>query len=347
MKDAIMDATTARAESEASLAPAMLQLMGGAQVTQAISVMARLDIAGMLREGPLFPDEISRRCDANLSALLRLLRALATIDLVREDASGRFSATALGDLLRDDHPQSLRAPAIGVGDRFTWDAWGDLYGSITTGECAFERVNGMSSFAWMASRPELFQVFHDTMTTFSRNDLPAILETYDFTSSRLIVDVAGGQGALLRGILSRYPDAHGILFELPNVIGDPRQIEGTPESDRCIYVGGDMFESVPFGGDTYLFKLILHDWDDARCLQLLRNCRAAIVPGGRILVIDLILQPPGVPDLGKWADLHMMVMCGGKERTREEFAALFSEAGFELVAVHVAGATAIIEGRPV
>ncbi|MGN6484532.1 MAG: methyltransferase [Thermomicrobiales bacterium] len=342
-----MDVTSARADSEVSLAPTMLRLLGGAQITQAISVMARLDIAGMLREGPLFPDEIAGRCDANPSTLLRLLRALATIDLVREDASGRFSATALGVLLRDDHSQSLRAAAIGVGDRFTWDAWGDLYGSVTTGECAFERVNGMSSFAWMASRPELFQVFHDTMTAFSRNDLPAILETYDFGSSRLIVDVAGGQGELLRGILHRYPDAHGILYELPNVIADPRQMAGTPEADRCVYVGGDMFESVPAGGDTYLFKLILHDWDDAHCVQLLRNCRAAIAPGGRILVIDLVLQPPGVPDPGTWADLHMMVMCGGKERTRDEFAALFSEAGFELVAVHAAGATAIVEGRPV
>lgn len=182
------------------------------------------------------------------------------------------------------------------------------------------------------------------MTMLSHQSLAPVLNAYDFSASTRIVDVAGGHGALLRGILQRYPEATGVLFDLPDVVDAADDIAGTPEAERCTFVGGDMFVQVPDGGDTYLFKLILHDWDDADCVRILRNVRRAIVPGGRIIAIDFVVQPPNLPDPAKWADLHMLVMRGGKERTREEFAALYAEAGFALTEVYPAGGLSIVEG---
>ncbi|MGB3328134.1 MAG: methyltransferase [Thermomicrobiales bacterium] len=327
--------------------PTLLHLIGGAQITQGIHVMARLDVAGSLGDGPLDSEAIARRCGADATALQRLLRALASVGLLDMLPGGAFALTPMGRLLQIDHPQSIHAIADGAGDPFTWDAWGDLLGAMTTGECAFERVHAMSSFAYMQTRPVLRTRFFDTMEAICRLDLDPILDAYDFHRSSVIVDVAGGDGFLLRSILQRYPECRGILYDLPHIVAEAGGIAGTPQASRCTLVGGDMFTAVPSGGDTYLLKLILHDWNDADCVRILRNCREGITPDGRLLVIDLVLQPAGIPDLRTWNDLHMLVMCGGQERTEDEFANLFAQAGFALTEVSPAGGTHIVEGRPV
>lgn len=321
-------------------------MMGGYQVTQAIHVMARLRIADILRDGSLSPKLIAERSGADPATLPRLLRALEGIGLFTIDADGRYATTPLGDLLRTDHPQSVWAAAELIGDPLRWDTWEDLFGAVTTGQSSFDRVHGMPLFAYLASHPDLAGRFDAVMTMSTRHSLAPILAACDLGTSRLIVDVGGGQGALMQAILQRYPEAQGILFDMPR-IEEAREIAGTPEADRCTFTSGDMFASIPAGGDTYLFRRILHDWNDDACLQILRNCRQAIASDGRLLVIDAI-----VPDVSgyapeKWNDLHMLMMCGGKERTRQEFDMLFAEAGFALTSVNPAGGISIIEGRPI
>lgn len=319
--------------------------MGGYQVTQAIHVMARLRIADILRDEPLPPDAIAERCDADAGTLRRLLRALESIGLFRVDDGGRYATTPLGDLLRTDHPQSAWAAAELIGDPLRWDTWAALEGTVTTGVSAFERVHGMPLFAYLSSHPDLSRRFDEVMTMSTRQSLSRILDACDLSASRLIVDVGGGQGALLQAVLSRYPDARGILFELPYV-REAREIAGTPAADRCTVVSGDMFDSIPAGGDTYLFRRVLHDWNDDDCLRILRNCRQAIEDGGRLLAIDAIVPEGGGYAPEKWNDLHMLMMCDGKERTREEFADLYARAGFRLVDIHPAGPVSIVEGAP-
>ncbi|MGC4191291.1 MAG: methyltransferase [Thermomicrobiales bacterium] len=329
-----------------TLLPTILRLMGGYQVTQAVHVMARLRIADILRDGPLPVEAIAERCDADPDTLRRLLRALAGIDVLHLDDEGRYAITPLGALLRTDHPQSVWAAAELIGDPLRWDTWEDLYRTIRTGESAFERVHGMPLFAYLAEHPDLSARFDDVMTMSTRLSMPGVLDACDFSASRCIVDVGGGQGEFLREVLRRYPEARGIVFDLPH-LREAREIAGTPEADRVTVVSGDMFESVPAGGDAYTLRRVLHDWPDDACRRLLRNCRQAIAPDGSLLVVDMVVPEDGSNAPMNWNDLHLLMMCGGKERTRDEFATLFAETGFRLVDVHPAGSVSVIEGVPV
>lgn len=324
----------------------MMDLIWGYRVTQALSVAARLGIADLLASGPMTADELAAACEGNPGTLVRLLRALTTIDVVHEDDDGRFAITPLGSLLGEHHPQSLRALALMQGAPHLRAAWGELHAAIVSGETAFERVHGMPLFDYLAAHPETGALFNRAMTALSRSDVGAVLAAVDLGDAHRVVDVGGGQGYLLRGVLERYPEARGILFDLPHVVAGARELRGTTEADRCEFVGGDMFDAVPAGGDVYLLKLILHDWDDAACLRLLRNVRSAIVSAGRLLVIDQVLRPSNVPDRGKWMDLQMLVMAGGRERTEEELRELFAQAGFTLTRVVPSGRTFVVEGVP-
>ncbi|MGB3328133.1 MAG: methyltransferase [Thermomicrobiales bacterium] len=324
----------------------LTRMMNGYQVTQGIHVMARLKIADLLHDGPRSPEAIADRCGADPETLRRLLRALESVGLVRIDADGEVAITELGDLLRTDHSQSAWPMAELVGDPLRWDAWEDLYGAVTTGTSSFTRVHGAPLFPYLAAHPDLARRFDDVMTMSSRHSLGPILDACDLGTSRLIVDVGGGQGALLRAVLARYPQANGILYDLPQV-GESREMVGTPEAGRFTFMGGDMFTAIPAGADTYLFRRVLHDWDDDACLTILRNCRRAIAPGGRLLACEAIVPEGSGYAPEKWNDLHMLMMCGGKERTCDEFADLFAAAGFALVSVSPAGSVAVIEGTPV
>ena len=183
------------------------------------------------------------------------------------------------------------------------------------------------------------------MTSVSRGDLADVLAGYDFTGFGTIVDVGGGEGGLLRGILDRYPAAAGVLFDLPAVIADaPKSAAGM--AGRCQAVGGDMFASVPARGDAYLLKSILHDWGDADAVRMLRSCRRVIAGHGKLLVIEYLVGPPNQPDFARWMDLNMLVLLTGHERTEAEYRDLYTAAGFRLTRIIPTGGRAIIEGAP-
>ena len=334
-------------EARVALPPgaALNQMIWGYTISQAVHVAAKLGIVDVLCDAPKTAREIADAVGAHEPALRRLLRALTTVDILVEDGAGRFAATTEGDVLRTDHPQSLRAWALAIAP-LGWRAWGDLYESVVTGMPAVDRIYGESFFAYLGRRPEEAAVFNAAMTSGSRHDVPAILAAYDFAGCTRIVDVGGGQGALLQGILERYPQATGVLFDLPPVV-EAQALKDSAVAARCELVGGDMFHAVPAGGDAYILRHILHDWSDAEALQILRNCRRAIADQGKLVVVEFVVKPSNEPDFAKWLDLNMLVLLTGRERTNEEFRDLYAAAGFRLTRIMATGGTSIVEGIPV
>jgi hypothetical protein len=207
-------------------------------------------------------------------------------------------------------------------------------------------VYGESFFAYLGRQPEQAALFDAAMTSISSGELTAILAAYDFSGLTKIIDIGGGPGTLLQGILEQYPQASGVLFDLLSVVTEAHPIKASPVAARCSFVGGDMFRAVPPDGDAYILKSILHGWSDAEALQILRNCRQAIAEQGKLLVLELLLAPSNQPDFAKWLDLNMLVLLSGRERSEAEFRELYAAAGFRLTRIIPLGARAIIEGVP-
>jgi hypothetical protein len=210
-----------------------------------------------------------------------------------------------------------------------------LMHSVETGQPAAEKVTGMPVFEYLATQPELSKIFNDAMTNLSEMVIRAVLDVYDFAGIGVLVDVAGGHGAVLTQILNAYPRMRGVLFDLEHVVaGAQPRIDAMGLSDRCRTESGDFFTAVPAGGDAYIMKHIIHDWDDERAVRILRNIRTALGgKRGRVILLDSVLEPGNAPDFGKIIDLEMMVMPGGRERTAEEFRGLFASAGFALTRI--------------
>jgi hypothetical protein len=223
-----------------------------------------------------------------------------------EDTDGRFALTPLAEGLRTDAPGSLRAYAVMLGEDWHWRAWGELLHSVRIGQSAFEHTFGRDVFGYFGEHPEAARVFNAAMTSRTGQENAAVTAAYDWPAG-MIVDVGGGQGALLAAILARTPGARGVLFDLPHVVAAAGElIEGAGLTARCELVAGDFFERVPAGGDLYLLKRVIHDWDDGRAAAILRCCRAAMGERGssRLLVIEHVLPPGNAPSWGKLLDLQ-------------------------------------------
>jgi hypothetical protein len=320
------------------------QLMWGFIATQAIHVAAKLAVFDRLHSGSGTARELARACACQEIPLRRLLQFLTAIGMLAEDDGGQFSATSRGELLRSDHPQSVRALALMYGEPFFWGSWGHLYETVKTGTPAFEQVNGEPLFDYLARHATEAEVFNAGMTSVSNLDVPAILEAYDFSGLAKIVDVGGGHGMMLRSILEHYPHALGVLCDHPSVIARAAAIRNSAVAARCEFVPTDFFQSVPSGGNAYLLKRILHDWNDEEAVRILKNCRRAIAGEGKVLVIDAVVQASNQPDPAKWMDLNMLVLLTGRERTATEFGDLFSRAGLRLTRIVPAMRVSILEG---
>ncbi|MBA2277629.1 MAG: methyltransferase [Chloroflexia bacterium] len=327
-------------------ATALRRLVNGYQVTQAIHVAATLGIADLLAGGPRGSDDLASATGAHPDALYRLLRALASIGVVREEADRRFALTDLGDCLRSDAPESLSGWAAFVGDSYHWQAWGALLHSVQTGENAFRHVHGIDPWTLRARHPERSAVFDRAMTSLSRQVVASVLAAYDFGRFGVVVDVAGGNGAFLAAILAHHPAIRGVLFDQPHVVsGSGPILEAAGVTDRCEVVAGSFFDDVPGGGDAYILKAILHDWEDEECVRILHTCRRAMADGAALLVVEQELGPANENPASKFSDLNMLASPGGRERTPEEYAVLFAAAGFRFVGVTgSAVGTAVFEG---
>jgi hypothetical protein len=336
-------ATTA---DKSNLHPAIRDMLWGFAVSQAVYVVAKLAIFDFLGDEPKTSGELADLVGAHEPSLRRLLRALTSVNLLTED-DGRFGATLMGDQLRSDHPESWRPFALGLGWPVNWQPWGELEQTILTGQPAFDRIHGVPFFEYFEQHAEAGAIFNTAMTSLSSIDLRAILAAYDFSEFTKIVDVGGGHGALLRGILEHYPHAHGILCDLPSVVAGAHELKNAAVEARCELVGIDMFQSVPAGGDIYILKSILHDWNDDEAVQILRNCRQAISDQGKLLHIGEVIKPSNEPDFAKWLDLNMLVNLTGRERTEAEFRELYATTGFRLTRLIWTEGPTIVEGIPI
>jgi len=324
------------------------RLINGYQVTQAIHVAVALGLPDHLEDGPLASEELAVRAKAHPGALYRLLRALAAAGVFQEREDRSFSLTEIGDCLRSDSPTPVGAWAAFVGRPYIWQAWGHLLHSVQTGENAFANLNGKSVWQYRAENPAENEIFDQAMTALSRGSIEHLIKAYDFSVFRHVIDVGGGQGQALTGILSAHPGMRGTLFDQPHVVDQAKSVlKRAGVDDRCEIVAGSFFESVPPGADAYIMRVVLHDWEDQAAIEILKTCRKAMRDGARLLIIEQVLAPPNEGLAGKFGDLNMLVSPGGRERTREEFANLCDAARFELISVTAAGPRlSVIEARP-
>lgn len=310
--------------------PLLFQMATAYWVSQAIYVAAKLGIADLLADGPQSTAALAAATRSDGGSLFRLLRALSSVGVLSQVGKDQFALARLAEHLRSDVPGSLREIVITLGE-IHYQACGGLLHAVRTGSPAFNQVFGANLFDYLQRNPDASEAFDRGMTNLSSLLAHAILLAYDFSGISSIIDVGGGEGELLRRILALNPGLRGMVFDLPNAI----QLMKDASSDRarCSYVAGNFFESVPEGADAYLLCGVVHDWDDDRAVTVLRKCRSAMASNGRLLIVDMIVPETASPSFSKLLDLNMMVMTGGRERTKAEFQALLDAADYRLTRV--------------
>ncbi len=327
---------------------AIFEMMLAGWVSQAITVAAQLGVADALADGPLPIDELAARVDADADALRRLLRALIGRGVFRQRRDGRYELNSLADTLRSDAPVSMTAAARFYGSQEQRERWTLLEDSVRTGDAVVAALRGKESFDYFAEKPELAELFNQTMTSISELTDATVVAGYDFSVYPTIVDVGGGHGPLLAAILASAPASRGVLYDLPLVVANaPSLLRKQDVADRVRIAEGSFFDGVPSDGDAYILKNIIHDWPDEKAMQILRNVRAAAGPQATVLVVELVIPRHNRDFPGKWADLEMMLNLGARERTAAEYRDLLSEAGFRMTrVVRTASPLSVVEARP-
>jgi hypothetical protein len=315
--------------------------------TQVLAAAARLRLADLLAPGPLNAEELAEMTNRHPDAMQRMMRALVAAGVFRRCPDGRFANNRVSAWLRSDQPGGSRDFAEYFGSGSNVRAWSDFDRTLETGGSAFERMNGEGVWAWFESHPEERAVFARAMASMTLVDAPAVASAFPFGSLSKLCDVAGGQGVLLAEILARNPNLHGVLFDHASVLSEAAAtFEARGLSERVDFAPGSIFEGVPPGCDAYLLKNVLHDWDDARSIAILKACRKVLRKGQRVLVVELLVEPESTLGVGPMSDLQMMMVCDdGRERGRADFERLFRAAGFELTRViPTASLMSVIEG---
>lgn len=325
--------TTARKEPAPS--EQLFQLCMGFIPAICLNVVAKLSVADHLDKGPRSVADLARAVNANEDALCRVMRAVSIFGVFKEVDARRFEQTPASDLLRSDHPQSLRPFVSFFPDPLHFRFYSNLMHSVKTGETTGKVTVGTELFDYLKGHPEDSETFNAAMVNMTEIFVPAVLEAYDFSETQTLVDVGGGHGSVLAMILQRYPKMKGILVDLDHVVaGAHPYLKSTGVADRCQTIARDIFKSVPEGGDTYILKNIIHDWDDERSMTILRNIRAALGnrERARVLLLEIVIGPGSNP-FGYLADIEMMVLPGGRERSELEYRELFARTGFRLTKI--------------
>jgi C-methyltransferase len=326
---------------------AMIEMILAGWTSQAITVAAQLGVADALADGPLPIDELAVRVEADADALRRLLRALISRGIFRLRRDGRYELNSLADTLRSDAAVSMKSAARFYGSQEQRERWTLLVDSIRTGNAVVESLRGKESFDYFAENPELAELFNQTMTSVSEMTDATVVAGYDFSAYPTIVDVGGGHGPLLAAILAAAPASRGVLYDLPTVVANaPNLLREQGVADRVAIAEGSFFDSVPGDGDAYVLKNIIHDWNDEKAGQILRNVRAAVGPGATVLLIEFVIPEHNREFPGKWVDLEMMLNLGARERTAAEYRNLLSRAGFRMTrVVQTASPLSVVEAR--
>jgi hypothetical protein len=323
-------------------------LLIGYWTSQSVHVAAKLGLADLVHQhGPQTAEQLAAATSTHADSLYRLLRALASVGVFREDEERRFGLTPLAEQLRSDVEGSQRAFATMAGEEH-YASWGELLYSIRTGRTAFEKIYGQPIFDWLSTHSEQAATFDAAMVAVHGRETGAMLDAYDFSSIGMLADVGGGNGSVLRAVLARHPKLRGMLCDLGGVVERAKPlIAKAGLADRLQTMPTNFFESVPEGADAYLMRHIIHDWADAEALVILRNIRRAIRSDGRLLVVEGIVPKGNDPSFTKVLDLNMLVIPGGKERTEDEYRQLYEAAGFRLSSITPTKTdVSVIEGRP-
>lgn len=327
----------------------LMHMIHGSRITQLIYVAAKLKIADLLDEEPKSSQEIAQIVGVHPRALYRVMRALSSLGIFSEDEFGYFHMTQLGKLLKTGMPGSLAGYAIMVGEPWSWSVEGDLLYSVRTGKPAFAHIHGMDVHDYMNRNIEATKQFNEAMTSFSSHELEPIINAYDFSQIKTVVDVGGGHGALLAEILKINPEMQGKLFDLRAADEAAISImEGQGVRDRCELIPGNFFQSVPGGGDAYILKRVIHDWDDDNAVTILKVCHKAMSGKSSLLIMERVIPKGNEPSFGKLVDISMLTLSGGLERSEHEFRVIFERAGFKITnIIPTICPLSIIEARPV
>jgi hypothetical protein len=308
-------------------------LIRGYRMSQAIYVATQLGIPDLLADGPREVADLARETGSHLTSLGRVLAALASVGVLDKVGQREFALTEVGYPLRSGVAGSVRDSVLFLLSESHWRPWGHLLHTVRTGQTAFEHAHGAGLFEFLAQHPDEADLFNKGMAGNSPAHARLVAASYDFSRVKVVVDVAGGRGRLLATILESNPHLRGILFDLPHVVADARQlIDEAGASDRCAFVSGDFFKAVPEGGDAYVLRNIIHDWEDDEAVAILATCRRAMADDARLLLVErYVAENPREAPLVHHADLEIMVNVGGLERTTDEYAALLARSGFRLV----------------
>ncbi|MBC7809930.1 MAG: methyltransferase [Burkholderiales bacterium] len=309
--------------------------MGNAYwISRIVYAAAKLGLADLLADGPKNAAELCGPTHTHAPTLHRLMRTLASLGILTEQDAQRFALTPLGEALKTNAPGSARATLLSFGSEWINAAWDEIMYSLETGQTGMQKAWNMPFFEYLAQHPDMASLFSETMVGFHGAEPPAIAAAYDFSPFETIVDVGGATGNLLAAILAQHAGPRGILFDMPHVVSEaPALLKAHGVAERVSIESGSFFEAVPAGGDAYLLSHIIHDWNEDQCLTILSNCRKAMKPGGRLLIIEMVLPAGDTPHPGKVLDMVMLVIPGGQERIESEYAALLEKAGFRLTSV--------------
>lgn len=307
----------------------ILQIIAGHWLACSVYTAAKLNLADLLANGQQSVEALAAASSSHAPSLYRLLRALAAEGIFEETSKGVFSITPAATALQEDAPGNVKAFVLALlGEHY--HGWGELLYSVQTGGIAFDHHFGTDIWSWYRSHPAEGLNFMKAMTAMTQYVDKAIIAAYDFSGFNTIVDVGGGNGALLMAILKATPAATGIVYDAPYVIEKTAEaIAANGLTNRCGVKGGDFFKSVPPGADAYIMKYILHDWYEEDAIRLLRNCSEVMKPGDKLLAFDAVIPEGNGPHPGKLFDITMLVATGGRERTAQEFQYLFEQAGLQ------------------
>lgn len=306
----------------------LMQFILAKWISKPIYVAAELGVADILVDGPKSVDELARITGTHGPSLYRVMRALASVGIFSEEERKRFELTPTASLLRNGF---LRAAALTFNAGWNDKAWMGLLEGVRTGSTPFQEVYGMPFSDWLERNPASAALLNQANAVEAAHSHRAVVEVYDFSGFRTLTDVGGGYGALLAEILDVYPSLKGVLADLASVLpGARKTIEERGIEDRCTVVECDFFKTIPAGSDAYLLSHVLHDWPGERAKSILENCRRAMGPASKLLIVEMVVPPENEASIAKLLDLEMLVVSGGRERTEGEFRALLGSAGFRL-----------------
>ncbi len=324
------------------------QLNAHTVLLRLLTAVAEAGIADRLASAPATPAALAAALGLDAGRLHRVLRFVASYGFFREDEAGRFHLSPRAEALRADLPGSVRERLRQPWHDLLWRSYERLPDALRGGANPFERAHGMPVFEYLAGHPEVNAIFDRSMARLSQLENPVIAAAWPFGGARLVVDVAGGHGGLLAAILDRHAGVGALLYDQPQVVAAPEALREPRYTGRWRAEGGDFFQHVPAGGDVYVLKRILHDWDDDRAREILRHCRAAMSPAARLLVIDAVIAPGNEPDPNKFLDINMLALTPGRERSAGELRALCAAAGLaveRLLPLPAPATLSVIEAR--